>query len=69
LIDGFFSSCSAKIFGYKSEALLRIHKPEDADTVCVAAQRIEAPLVKFGVLPANPFLLIIRAQLDMALGR
>lgn len=58
-----------QIFGYKSEALLGLHKPDEADGVCTAAQRVERSLVKSGVLPADPFLLIVRAQIDMALGR
>ncbi|KAI5063283.1 hypothetical protein GOP47_0021830 [Adiantum capillus-veneris] len=58
-----------QIFGYKSEALLGLHRPDEADSVCTAAQRVESSLIKSGVILADPFLLIVRAQVDMALGR
>ncbi|MCO5575486.1 hypothetical protein L7F22_029287 [Adiantum nelumboides] len=58
-----------QIFGYKSEALLGLHRPDDADGVCTAAQKVESSLVKSGVVLADPFLLMVRTHIDMALGR
>ncbi|MCO5573829.1 hypothetical protein L7F22_027604 [Adiantum nelumboides] len=58
-----------QIFGYKSEALLGLHRHDDADGVCTAAQKVESSLVKSGVILADPFLLMVRTHIDMALGR
>ncbi|KAH7297487.1 hypothetical protein KP509_26G071500 [Ceratopteris richardii] len=58
-----------QIFSLKSEALLQLGQPDNADDVCRAGQKVESSLVNAGVLPADPSLLTIRAQVDMALGK
>eukprot|EP00250_Pteridium_aquilinum_P021272 c25078_g1_i1 orf=621-3401(+) len=58
-----------QVFGYKAEALLKLRKPDEADVVLSRAQKIEEALTKLGITPADSFLYVVRAQLDMALGR
>ncbi|KAH7420700.1 hypothetical protein KP509_13G017700 [Ceratopteris richardii] len=58
-----------QVMGYKAEALLKLGKFSEADGVLSAAQRIEEALTKLGITPADSFLYLIRAYLDMALGR
>eukprot|EP00249_Psilotum_nudum_P021274 c28041_g3_i3 orf=546-3113(+) len=58
-----------QIYGYKAEALLKLQRPDEADSVLAAAQRVENSLTKPGVMPADSSLFVIRAHIDMALGR
>ncbi|MCO5554249.1 hypothetical protein L7F22_007777 [Adiantum nelumboides] len=58
-----------QVMGYQAEALLKLRKLDEADTVLSAAQRIDKDLAKLGITPAESFLYVLRAHLDMALGR
>ncbi|MCO5567593.1 hypothetical protein L7F22_021287 [Adiantum nelumboides] len=58
-----------QVMGYQAEALLKLRKLDEADTVLSAAQRIDKALTKLGITPADSFLYVLRAHLDMALGR
>lgn len=58
-----------QVFGYKAEALLKLQRPEEADVVLSTAQKLEGALTKLGVTPADSFLFVVRAHVDMALGR
>ncbi len=53
----------------KAEAFLKQKKPEDADTVLLAAQKVEDALRRVTSLPADTTTLLVQAQIDMALGR
>jgi len=58
-----------QLFSLKAEAFLKQQKPEDADTVLLAAQKVEDALRKVTSLPADTTTLLVQAQIDMALGR
>lgn len=58
-----------QIFSLKAEAFLKQRKPENADTVLLAAQKVEDGLRKCTSLPADTTTLLVQAQIDMALGR
>lgn len=58
-----------QVLGYKAEALLKLHKQEEAEVVCAEAQKLEASLCKLGVVPADSFLHMLRAHIEMSLGR
>eukprot|EP00250_Pteridium_aquilinum_P017663 c23726_g1_i3 orf=508-3402(+) len=60
---------AAQVLGYKSEALLKLHRLEEAEAVCAEAQRHESSLHKLGVAPADSFLHMLRAHIEMYLGR
>ncbi|KAI5064276.1 hypothetical protein GOP47_0020946 [Adiantum capillus-veneris] len=60
---------AAQVLGYKSEALLKLHRLEEADGICTEAQRQESILQKLGVAPADSFLVMLRAHIQMYLGR
>lgn len=53
----------------KAEAFLKQQKHEDAETVLLAAQKVEDALRKVTSLPADTTTLLVQAQIDMALGR
>jgi DnaJ family protein C protein 7 len=57
------------VLGYKAEALLKLHKPEEADVVLPKALDVERTLAKLGITPQDSFILMVRAQVDLALGR
>ncbi|KAI5055406.1 hypothetical protein GOP47_0028927 [Adiantum capillus-veneris] len=58
-----------QVMGYKAEALLKLRKLDEADTVLSAAQKIDEALTKLGITLVDSFLYVLRAHLDMALGR
>eukprot|EP00250_Pteridium_aquilinum_P015192 c22435_g1_i1 orf=852-3803(-) len=58
-----------QVLGYKSEALLKLHRPEEAEVVCTEAQRLESSFCKQGIAPDDSFLSILRAHIEMSLGR
>lgn len=60
---------SPQIFGFKAEALLRLHKLEHADSVCSMAQTIESSLINMGISSRDPLLQLTRVEVNMALGR
>ena len=53
----------------KAEAFLKQQKHDDAETVLLAAQKVEDALRKVTSLPADTTTLLVQAQIDMALGR
>lgn len=63
------ADAAPQVFGYKAEALLKLHKPDEADIILSKAQKIDDALTKLGITPADSFLHVVRAHLDMALGR
>lgn len=58
-----------QVMGYKAEALLKLRKFDEADIVLSAAQRVDEALTKLGITPPDSFLNVLRAHLDMGLGR
>ncbi|MCO5593013.1 hypothetical protein L7F22_047017 [Adiantum nelumboides] len=60
---------AAQVLGYKSEALLKLHSLEEAEAICAVAQNQESTLQKLGVAPGDSFLLMLRAHIEMYLGR
>ncbi|MCO5561526.1 hypothetical protein L7F22_015146 [Adiantum nelumboides] len=60
---------AAQVLGYKSEALLKLHRLEEAEEICAVAQSQESTLQKLGVAPGDSFLLMLRAHIEMYLGR
>ena len=48
---------------------MKQQKHEDAETVLLAAQKVEDALRKVTSLPADTTTLLVQAQIDMALGR
>lgn len=58
-----------QVLGYKSEALLKLHRPEEAEVVCAEAERLESSLCKQGIALADSFLNMLRAHIEMSLGR
>ncbi|KAI5075145.1 hypothetical protein GOP47_0009221 [Adiantum capillus-veneris] len=58
-----------QIFGFKSEALLRLQKLQHANSVCTVAQKIESSLIDSSIGSPNAYLCLTRAQVHMALGR
>lgn len=58
-----------QVFSLKAEAFLKQKKPEEADTVLLAAQKVEDGLRRVTSLPADTTTLLVQAQIDMALGR
>ena len=57
------------MLGYKAEALLKLHKPDEAGAVVSKASDVERTLTKLGITPPDSFLFMVQAQVDMALGR
>lgn len=53
----------------KAEAFLKQQKHEEAETVLLAAQKVEDALRKVTSLPADTTTLLVQAQIDLALGR
>ncbi len=64
----FFSSL-LQVFAFKAEALLKLHRHEEADTVVSAAQKVETTLRKCRNVPADTTMLLVQSEIDMALGR
>ncbi|KAH7444083.1 hypothetical protein KP509_02G063800 [Ceratopteris richardii] len=58
-----------QVLGYKAEALLKLHRTDEAETVCTEAERLEKSISKQGIAPADAFLSILRARIEMYLGR
>ncbi|XP_024370770.1 TPR repeat-containing thioredoxin TTL1 isoform X1 [Physcomitrium patens] len=58
-----------QLFALKAEAFLKQQKHEDADSVLLAAQKVEDMLRRVTSLPADTTTLLVQAQIDMALGR
>ncbi|KAI5069145.1 hypothetical protein GOP47_0015446 [Adiantum capillus-veneris] len=58
-----------QVLGYKSEALLKLHRPEEAEIVCTEAERLEKSVCTQGFAPSDSFLSILRAHIEMSLGR
>ena len=48
---------------------MKLHKQEEAEVVCTEALKLEASLWKLGVVPADSFLHMLRAHIEMSLGR
>ncbi|CAK9190578.1 unnamed protein product [Sphagnum troendelagicum] len=58
-----------QILTLKAEALLKLCRPEEADTVIMSAQKVETALRKATGMPPDTNMLIVQANVDMALGR
>ncbi len=58
-----------QVFAFKAEALLKLHRHEEADTVVSAAQKVETTLRKCRNVPADTTMLLVQSEIDMALGR
>lgn len=58
-----------QLFSMKAEAFLKQQKHEEAETVLLAAQKVEDALRKVTSLPADTTTLLVQAQIDLALGR
>ncbi|CAM6020557.1 unnamed protein product [Sphagnum balticum] len=58
-----------QILTLKAEALLKLCRPEEADTVIMSAQKVETALRKATGMPPDTNMLIVQADVDMALGR
>jgi hypothetical protein len=58
-----------QILTLKAEALLKLCRPEEADTVIMSAQKMETALRKATGMPPDTNMLIVQADIDMALGR
>ncbi|CAM6038647.1 unnamed protein product [Sphagnum compactum] len=63
------ADCASKVFAFKAEALLKLHRHEEADTVVSAAQKVETSLRKCRNVPADTTMLLVQSEIDMALGR
>jgi hypothetical protein len=63
------ADCASKVFAFKAEALLKLHRHEEADTVVSAAQKVETTLRKCRNVPADTTMLLVQSEIDMALGR
>ncbi|KAL3680795.1 hypothetical protein R1sor_023751 [Riccia sorocarpa] len=58
-----------QILAYKSEALLKLHRPEEADEVFANVRKVEEVLKRQSFSAINVVVLVIQAEIDMALGR
>ncbi|CAM6061700.1 unnamed protein product [Sphagnum tenellum] len=58
-----------QLFALKAEALLKLHRLEEADIVLSTAQKIEGALRKSTSMEADTTTLLVQAQVDMAVGR
>jgi len=58
-----------QFFALKAEALLKLHRLEEADIVLSTAQKIEGALRKSTSMEADTTTLLVQAQVDMAVGR
>jgi tetratricopeptide (TPR) repeat protein len=58
-----------QVMAYKAEALLKLHKPEEADSVISSAKRFEETLKRSALAQTYSLVLLVQAQVDMALGR
>jgi tetratricopeptide (TPR) repeat protein len=58
-----------QLFALKAEALLKLHRLEEADIVLSTAQKIEDALRKSTSMEADTTTLLVQAQVDMAVGR
>ncbi|CAN5952660.1 unnamed protein product [Sphagnum jensenii] len=58
-----------QILTLKAEALLKLCRPEEADTVIMSAQKVQTALRKATGMPPDTNMLIVQADVDMALGR
>lgn len=58
-----------QVFAFKAEALLKLHRHEEADTVVSAAQKVETTLRKCRNVTADTTMLLVQSEIDMALGR
>lgn len=62
---------SPQVYASKAEALLKIHKLDEADAVLMCADKadgISTP-IRFHGIVGDSYVLLVRAQVDMALGR
>jgi len=62
---------SPQVFASKAEALLKIHKLDEADAVLMCADKAEgiSTPIRFHGIVGDSYVLLVRAQVDMALGR
>ncbi|BBN13523.1 hypothetical protein MPTK1_6g04200 [Marchantia polymorpha subsp. ruderalis] len=58
-----------QILAYKAEALLKLHRPDEADEVFANVRKVEEVLKRQSFAAINIVVLIIQAQMDMAMGR
>ncbi|MCO5572885.1 hypothetical protein L7F22_026646 [Adiantum nelumboides] len=58
-----------QVLGYKSEALLKLHRPDEAEVVCTEAERLEKSVCTQGLALSDSFLSILRAHIELSLGR
>ncbi|KAG6541934.1 hypothetical protein Mapa_016659 [Marchantia paleacea] len=58
-----------QILAYKAEALLKLHRPDEADEVFANVRKVEEVLKRQSFAAINIVVLIIQAQIDMAMGR
>lgn len=58
-----------QVLGYKSEALLKLHRLQEAEGFCESAQRQERTLHALGIAPADTFLYMLQARIEMSFGR
>lgn len=58
-----------QVMAYKSEALLKLHRPEEADSVMSNSRRFEETLKRTSLTQTYSTVLFVQAQVDMALGR
>lgn len=62
---------SPQVFASKAEALLKLHKLDEADAVLMCADKAEGISTpsRFHGIVVDSYVLLVRAQVDMALGR
>ncbi|KAJ7298127.1 hypothetical protein O6H91_Y015600 [Diphasiastrum complanatum] len=58
-----------KVLALKAEALLNLHRPDEAAQVLSIAQRLEAALTTGGITLPDSTVLVVQAQFDMSQGR
>ncbi|KAJ7539092.1 hypothetical protein O6H91_11G077000 [Diphasiastrum complanatum] len=58
-----------KVLVLKAEALLSIHRPDEAAQVLSTAQKLETALTKAGLALPDSTVFVVQAQLDMSQGR
>jgi hypothetical protein len=74
LVVAFILTLYLQLLALRSEALLQLHKLEEADSTLTSLLKLECALSslmseKFIGMPTKSYVHIIRAQVDMALGR
>jgi hypothetical protein len=71
---GFILTLCLQLLALRSESLLRLHKVEEADLTVASLLKLENALSsltaeKLVCMPTESYMHIVRAQVDMALGR